>query len=50
MTITAIATATAAGVSTPTTSSGVLVQVLTIVGVGASLRHDDISFVLYGFM
>ena len=49
MTITAIAMATSAGSSlSPSISSGDLGLVLTIVGVGISLRHDNISFVLYG--
>ena len=47
----AIATVTAVGGSSaPSTSSGVLVPVLTIIGVGVSFRHDDINFELYWSM
>ena len=44
----AIAAATArVGALAPSTSSGVLVPVLTIIGVGVSLGHDDINLELY---
>ena len=50
-TVMAIATATAAGSSLgSSTYSGDLVPVLTIIGVGVSLRHDDINFELYWSM
>ena len=46
-----MATATAIGSSlAPSVSSGDLVLVLTIVGIGVSLRHDDIEFELYWSM
>ena len=49
--VTAIATASTGGTSLLlSTSSGVLVQVLTIVGAGVIVRHDNISFVLYKSM
>ena len=48
---TAIAAATAVGGSlAPSTSSGVLVFVLTIVGVGVSLGHDNMNLELYWSM
>ena len=50
MTVTAIAAASIARALVPSTSSGDLVSVLTIAGVGVSLRHDNISFVLYRYM
>ena len=49
--VTAIPTATAiGGSSAPSTSYGDLVLVLTIIGVGVSLGHDDINFELYWSM
>ena len=39
-----------AGALAPSTSSGDLVKVVTIVGVGVCLRHNDISFVVYRSM
>ena len=46
--VTAIAPATAGvGAFALSTSSGVLVPVLTIVGVGFSLEHENINFELY---
>ena len=48
MIVTAIAGASTAGTSLAlSTSSGNLVPVLAIVGVGVSVRHDNISFLLY---
>ena len=50
-TVAAIAMATAVGSSlAPSTSSGDLVPILTIVGVGVSLGHDNINFELYWAM
>ena len=49
-TVTAIATATATRALAPSISSRILVLLLTIVGVGVSLRHDNISFVLYRYI
>ena len=49
--VTAIVAVTArVGASAPSTSSCVLVPVLTIVGVGVSLRLDDINLELYWSM
>ena len=50
MIVTAIAAASAAVASAPSTSSGDLVPVLTIIGVGVSLEHDNINFELYWSM
>ena len=50
-TVTVIATATAVGSpSVLFISSGNLVPVLTIVGIGVSLGHDNINFELYWSM